>query len=275
MSTCSTGQRHLTKVAFIALPGVRNDSSILVFNGSNNAYGLELSGATQSFGEFGYELELPEVDRIPFNSGDTLWIAHPYYSDSSLRLLHQVGYETINICWRLLEDGPDEIICEDDYDYPLLAIETSMHCLLAIHVLCCVLDSPDCVEGSLSVAELKSMWESRTVPVVYSSPYRELSLNCSGSGNLSKIVVGTYPLYGATGTEGIEIRAANDNLICNPSTPQGTGQPNVYECVLDPPMAVDEGSLVRIYQRNASRQIGFVHDGERDTPLISVTISES
>ena len=124
------------------------------------------------------------------------------------------------------------------------------------------------------MAELKSMWESRTAPVVYSSPYRELSLNCSGSGNLSKIVVGTYNIHGTTRNGAIEIRTTNDNLFCNQSTLQATEQPNVYECVLVPPMAVDEGSLVRIYQRNASRQIGLVHDGERDTPLISVTTSE-
>ena len=124
------------------------------------------------------------------------------------------------------------------------------------------------------MTELKSMWESGTVPVVYSSPYRELSLDCSGSGNLSKIVVGTYTIHGTTRNGAIEIRTTNDNLFCNQSTLQATEQPNVYECVLVPPMAVDEGSLVRIYQRNASRQIGLVHDGERDTPLISVTISE-
>ena len=116
------------KVAFIALPGVGNDNIVLLFNGSNTSpLTVELSGATQSFGEFGYELELPTIDRIPFNNGDTLWIKHPHYNDSNLRLLHQVGYETINnICWLLL-DGPEEIICEDDYDYPLLAIETSMN----------------------------------------------------------------------------------------------------------------------------------------------------
>ena len=130
MSTCSTGQRQLTKIAFIALPGVGNKSIALFLNNGNTTIHVELSGAIESFGEFGYELELPEVDRIPFNNGDTLWIEHPHYNDSSLRLLHQVGYETINICWRLLEDGPDEIICEDDYDYPLLAIETSMNSLL-------------------------------------------------------------------------------------------------------------------------------------------------
>ena len=120
------------------------------------------------------------------------------------------------------------------------------------------------------------MWESRTVPVVYSSPYRELSLDCSGSGNLSKIVVGTYNTHGTTRNGAREIRTTNDNLFCNQSTLQATEQPNVYECVLVSPMAVDEGtcSLVCIYQRNASRQIGFVHDGERDTPLISVTTSE-
>ena len=135
-STCSTGQRQLTKVAFIALPGVGNDNIIVLFlNRSNNGPGyVELSGATQSFGEFGYELELSADDRIPFNTGDTLWIAHPHYNDSSLRLLHQVGYETINICWRLLEDSPDEIICEDDYDYPLLAIETSIYELFYLYI---------------------------------------------------------------------------------------------------------------------------------------------
>ena len=125
MSTCSTGQRQLTKIAFIALPGVGNDNIVLLLN---NSLHVELSGATQSFGEFGYELELPDIDRIPFNSGDTLWIEHPHYNDSSLRLLHQVGYETINnICWRLLRDSSENIVCEDDYDYPLLAIETSMN----------------------------------------------------------------------------------------------------------------------------------------------------
>ena len=127
-STCSTEQRHLTKIAFISLPGVGNKSIALFLNNGNTTIHVELSGAIASFGEFGYELELPEVDRIPFNNGDTLWIKHPHYNDSSLRLLHQVGYETINnICWQLLEDGPDKIICKDDYDYPLLAIETSMN----------------------------------------------------------------------------------------------------------------------------------------------------
>ena len=116
------------------------------------------------------------------------------------------------------------------------------------------------------------MWESRTVPVVYSSPYRELSLNCSGNGNLSKIVVGTYAINGMTRNEGIVI-TTNDDLICNQST-LGTEKHDVYECVLDPPMAVDEDNLVHFSQRNAAQQIGFVHDGERDTPLISVTISE-
>ena len=119
------------------------------------------------------------------------------------------------------------------------------------------------------------MWESRTAPVVYSSPYRELSLDCSGSGNLPKIVVGTYIIHGVTRNAGIEIGTSNDNLFCNQSTLQVTGQPNVYECVLDPPMEVGEDSLVSIYQRNAARQIAFLHDGERDTPLISVTVSES
>ena len=122
------------------------------------------------------------------------------------------------------------------------------------------------------MAELKSMWENRTVPVVYSSPYRELSLDCSGSGNLSKIVVGTYNISEEESLDGVEIKNGDNDLICTQFTLQATD--NVYECVLVPPMAVDEDSLVRIYQRNVTRRIAFLRDGETDTPLISVTISE-
>ena len=48
---------------------------------------------------------------------------------------------------------------------------------------------------------------------------------------------------------------------------------NVYECVLGPPVTIGENSSVHIHQRYATRQIAFLHDGEKDTPLISVNIT--
>ena len=113
------------------------------------------------------------------------------------------------------------------------------------------------------------------MPVVYSSPYRQLSLNCSSSGHLSEIFVGVGGISRVTaaGTDTLEIQTeSSDEAICNLSTLQATETPNVYECVLDPPVTIGENSSVHIHQRYATRQIAFLHDGERDTPLISVNI---
>lgn len=119
------------------------------------------------------------------------------------------------------------------------------------------------------MAELKNMWKNRTTPVVYSSPYRELALD--NSGQLSVILVGAYSISGVPGNDNPEIRIDND-IICSLSTLHATEQPNMYECVLDPPVTI---GAIHIYQRYATRQIAFLHDGERDSPLISVnTISK-
>ena len=121
-STCSTGNRRLSKVTFIALPGVGQAHIVL----SVGAAVLNMSGATKTFGEFGYELTVPTNINIMLDEGNiSLWIQHPPYEVSSMRLLHQVGDEARNICWRTRDDGSDN--CEDDYDYPLLAIETGMN----------------------------------------------------------------------------------------------------------------------------------------------------
>ena len=122
-STCSPPNRRLSKVTFIALPGVGQAHIVLSVDG---AAVLNMSGATKTFGEFGYELTVPTNINIMLDEGNiSLWIQHPPYEESSMRLLHQVGDEARNICWRTRDDGSDN--CEDDYDYPLLAIETGMN----------------------------------------------------------------------------------------------------------------------------------------------------
>ena len=121
-STCSTGNRRLSKVTFIALPGDGQAHIVL----SVGAAVLNMSGATKAFGAFGYELTVPMNINIMLDEGNiSLRIQHPPYEESSMRLLHQVGDEARNICWTLGDSGPDN--CEDDYDYPLLAIETGMN----------------------------------------------------------------------------------------------------------------------------------------------------
>ena len=121
-STCSTGNRRFSKVTFIALPGDGQAHIVL----SVGAVVLNMSGATKTFGEFGYELTVPTNINIMLDEGNiSLRIQHPPYEESSMRLLHQVGDETRNICWRTRDSEPDN--CEDDYDYPLLAIEIGMN----------------------------------------------------------------------------------------------------------------------------------------------------
>ena len=136
-SNCSMGSGRITKITFIALPGVGGDSTVLQFNREASTGGtrtISLSGATQNFGNgFGYELDLSAPSAsMPFNSGDSLWIRHPDHDDSSLRLLHQVGYDEHNICWRELYEDADDIRCGIDYDYPLLAIETGVTCKICM-----------------------------------------------------------------------------------------------------------------------------------------------
>ena len=115
------------------------------------------------------------------------------------------------------------------------------------------------------------MWENRaTSAVPYSSPDREIMLDCTGT--ISRILVGAY-LTGIESEEGPSIEI--DGQYCNLSPDQVTEYLNVYECILESPVAVDDVDSVLIVQRNTSSRIAFLHDGESDTPLISLTISMS
>ena len=50
---------------------------------------------------------------------------------------------------------------------------------------------------------------------------------------------------------------------------------NVYGYEVSPSVQVQRGDYINILQRDASSQICFRHNGETDTPLISVDIGES
>ena len=115
------------------------------------------------------------------------------------------------------------------------------------------------------------MWENRaTSAVPYSSPDKEIMLDCTG--DISRILVGAY-LTRTGSEEGPSIKI--DGQYCNLSPDQVTEYLNVYECILESPVAVDDVDSVHIIQTNTSSQIAFLHDGESDTPLISLTISKS
>ena len=125
-SNCSgpPGPR-ISKITFIALPRLQpsgTDSLTLRFMraGQGGPQDIVIDQETASFGEFGYEI-MTINPPVMFNNGDMLLIRH---GGSGLRLLHQVGDEARNICWSVESDSE---IREPDYDYPLLAIETSIY----------------------------------------------------------------------------------------------------------------------------------------------------
>ena len=123
----------------------------------------------------------------------------------------------------------------------------------------------------MNASELMRLWSERDRPVLYSSPSRDIAVNCtgSGSGNISRIFVGAYSSMYGSGDPRIEVGGHN----CSVSTEPATGGVNVYECVLSSSQ-VPVDSL-RISQRYASRQIGFLYDDDQgDRPLISLNISK-
>ena len=127
----------------------------------------------------------------------------------------------------------------------------------------------------MSVTELRTMWENRTRPVLYGSPDRDITLDCSGPGSLSEILLGTY--ITGTGDMGPRI-TINGTDICDLSTLHATEYLNVYRCTPDTEVEIGVGSTLHIAQRNATSLISFLHDGEMDPPpdipLISLNISK-
>ena len=128
-SNCTSEMMRITAITFIALPGVGGENSTLVVVRQDNSSrgSVNLSSATPTFGDFGYELSLQGSDGVPFEDGDTLEIHHQSYADSSLRILYQVGLEVddmLPFCWRELTENADQDHCLSGYDYPLLAFET-------------------------------------------------------------------------------------------------------------------------------------------------------
>ena len=123
----------------------------------------------------------------------------------------------------------------------------------------------------MSVTELRTMWKNRTRPVLYSSPDRDITLDCSGPGSLSEILLGAY--ITGTGDMGPRI-IINGTDICDLSTLHATEHLNVYRCTPDTEVEVGVGSTLHIAQRNATSLISFLHDGVTDTPLVSVITSK-
>ena len=123
----------------------------------------------------------------------------------------------------------------------------------------------------MNASDLMRLWSERDRPVLYSSPSRDIAVNCtgSGSGNISNIFVGAYSSMYGSGEPGIEVGDHSCSVSTEPALPGGV---NVYECVLNSSQ-VPVDSL-RISQRYASRQIGFLYDDQGDRPLISLTISK-
>ena len=124
----------------------------------------------------------------------------------------------------------------------------------------------------MSASQLRRLWENRTLAVVYSSPVREISLNCPPA-YISRILVGAYPSMNGDGLPPINFVVDNAHT-CSVSTEPATEGVNVYECDLNPPVAVDGEVSLTISQRHAGSQIGFLHNGQTDTPLISLDVSK-
>ena len=121
----------------------------------------------------------------------------------------------------------------------------------------------------MNVTELRSMWENRTRPVLYSSPERDITLDCNGT--LSEILVGAY----ITGTGDMGPRVSINGIhICDLSTLHATEHLNVYNCTPVTEVEIAIGSTLHIAQRNATSLISFLHDGGTDTPLVSVITSK-
>ena len=133
------------------------------------------------------------------------------------------------------------------------------------------LDPLNCIIGLQNISKLRNMWEHRPPPVVYTSPYIMIPLNCNGIGTVTRILAGGYEvIHGVNETSPIIV---NSQLLCNLSSQPVDVNINVYECILDNPFPAFINSL-QIYQRNSQILIVSIHDGQTDITLISIDISK-
>ena len=86
--------------------------------------------------------------------------------------------------------------------------------------------------GLMTTLELKRAWKNRAPPTLYTSPEREITLNCT-SASISRILVGAYLTL--TGDRVPQIFIGSDQ-ICSVSTEPVSEGVNVYDCVLDSPV---------------------------------------
>ena len=112
-----------------------------------------------------------------------------------------------------------------------------------------LIENEGCIEGPVNASDLMRLWSERDQPVLYSSPSRDIAVNCtgSGSGNISKIFVGAYSSMYGSGEPGIEVGGHSCSVSTEPALPGGV---NVYECVLSSSQ-VPVDSL-HISQRNSN-----------------------
>ena len=128
---CSTQNVTITRIIFIALPRAGSEdvdkyTELIITTTSGSRHSISLNVANLSFGHFGYELHVEPSEMLNLSDIEMFWISQPYYKDSSLRLLHQMGDKMFDITWWWWVDDSDNHYNDTTYDYPLLAIETGM-----------------------------------------------------------------------------------------------------------------------------------------------------
>ena len=136
-------------------------------------------------------------------------------------------------------------------------------------------DPLNCIIGLQNISKLRNMWEHRPSPLVYTSPYIMIQLNCNGIGTVTRILAGGYyndsEVLSGYQTPYIEI----NDYVCNLSTQPALDEHlNVFECILDNPVPVLANNSLHVHQRNSHFQIVSIYDGETDVPLISIDVSK-
>ena len=137
----------------------------------------------------------------------------------------------------------------------------------------------DCAHGFGDETELRNMWTNRTRAVTYHGSVRPIGF--CGAGLLRRWTVGAY--ITRAGNTSPQIRLLRPSGPVGPivlrtsylTTLSATEDLGVYGHEVSPSVQVQRGDYINILQRDASSQICFRHNGETDTPLISVDIGES